>query len=105
MESADIDMLKNTLFRTVLILIVKSDIIFIVTALTGKLDFYLKFTKLEKMTHFRPALRTETYQSIQTRLRVLALRSIPGVQMGWFQLSDVTAAPCAHMSDVTFSKF
>ena len=45
------------------------------------------------------------YQSIQTQLRVLAPRSNPGVHMGRFQQSDVTAAPRAHTSDVTFSKF
>ena len=45
------------------------------------------------------------YQSFQTQLRVLAPRSDPGVRMGRFQRSDVTAAPRAHTSDVTFSKF
>ena len=45
------------------------------------------------------------YQSIQTQLRVIAPRSRPGVQMGRFQRSDVTAAARAHTSDVTFSKF
>ena len=45
------------------------------------------------------------YQSTQTQLRVLALRSNPGVQMGRFPRNDVTAVPRAHTSDVTFSKF
>ena len=45
------------------------------------------------------------YQYIQTQLRVLAPMINPEVQMGRFQRSDVTAAPRAHTSDVTFSKF
>ena len=45
------------------------------------------------------------YQSFQTQLRVLDPRSNPGVQMGRLQQSDVTAAPRANTSDVTFSKF
>ena len=45
------------------------------------------------------------YQSLQAQLRVLAPRSNPGVQMGRFQRSDATAAPRAHTSDVTCSKF
>ena len=53
------------------------------------------------MEHYFPLKN----QSIQTQLRVLAPRSRPGVQMGQFLRSDVTAAPRAHTSDVTFSKF
>ena len=45
------------------------------------------------------------YRSNQTQLRVLALRSNPGVHVRRFQQSDVTAAPRAHTSDVTFSNF
>ena len=55
----------------------------------------------QKMTeHYFPLI----FQSIQTQLRVLAPRSNPGVHMGRFQRSDVTAAPRAHTSDATFSK-
>ena len=45
--------------------------------------------------------------SIQTQLRVLAPISNQGVHvhMGQLQRSDVTTAPRAHTSDVTFSKF
>ena len=85
------------------------------------------------MTHFRPALRTETYkfeytaqcnniktayyvqrmtehyfqltkQSIQAQLRALAPRSKPGVHVGQFQRSDVSAVPRAQTSDDRFSK-
>ena len=55
------------------------------------------------MEHYFPL----KYQSIQTQLRVLAPRNNPGVHLGQFQQSDLTAAPRAHTctSDVTNSKF
>ena len=54
---------KNTHFRTVdLIFIVKPDIITIVMKTDKKISFLFKFPKnSKKMTHFRTALRTETY--------------------------------------------
>ena len=54
------------------------------------------------MKHYFPLKK---YQPFQTQLRVLTLRSNPGVQTGLLQQRDVTAAPRAHTSDVTFSKF
>ena len=127
---------KNTFFRAVdLILISKSDIIIIVVNTDKKIRFfYLKFTKLKKLklTHCRPAHRTETYfeyiaqwkKTYNTSYYVqnmtehyfplempinsntttsFARISNPVVQMGWFQRNDVTAAPRAHTSDFTFS--
>ena len=59
----DLHTSKNTLFRTVdLILIVKSDIIIILMNTDYKKSFFIKnLLKLEKLTHFRPFLQTETY--------------------------------------------
>ena len=94
-----------------------------------KISFLVKIykKKIEKLTHYRPALRTETYQfeyiaqrnNVKTsyyvkritshyfplKIQVLASRSNPGVRMGRFQRSDVTAAPRARASGVIFSKF
>ena len=54
---------KNTLFRTVdLILIVKSDIIIIVMNTDKKISYLFKIYKnSQKLTYLRPSLRTETY--------------------------------------------
>ena len=52
---------KNTLFRSVdLILVVKSDIIISVMNTDKKIKFLFK-KKLEKLTHFSAGLWTETY--------------------------------------------
>ena len=48
---------------------------------------------------------SEKQHSIQAQLRILDPRGNPGVQMGWFQRSDVSTASRAHTSDVTFSKY
>ena len=48
---------------------------------------------------------SEKQHSIQAQLQILYPRGNPGVQMGWFQRSDVTTASHAHTSDVTFSKY
>ena len=47
----------------------------------------------------------EKLQSIQAQLQILDPRDNPVVQVGRFQWSDVTTAPLAHTSDVTFSNF
>ena len=53
---------KNTIFRRVyLILLVKSGIILIGMNTDKKISFLSKiYKKIENLTHFRPALRTET---------------------------------------------
>ena len=56
---------KTPFFRAVdLILIVKSDIMIIVINTDKKISYFLFkiYKKLEKLTHFMPALWTETYK-------------------------------------------
>ena len=97
-----------------------------------KVSFLFKvYKKIEIVRHFRPDLRTETYlyeciaqqNNIRTSYYVHKMmehyfplkipinsntnsrEKQPRAIMGLFQLSDVMAAPSAHMPDVTFSKF